>query len=114
LLTIKYNSGAKVNIIPEIISNRRFPILSAKKPTGKENIIPASGEAAAIMPKSESGLPSPLTKSGKTGFLEIVVEKIPKKPIKVIYHAIKLFFLLSVIKLDFLINYKIIVTFLVN
>ena len=86
-----------MNIIPEIISSRRLPILSAKKPTGKENTIPANGEAAAIIPKSESEPPSPLTKSGRTGFLEIVVEKIPKKPIKVIYQAIKLFFLVSVI-----------------
>jgi hypothetical protein len=99
LFTIRYNKGARVNINPEIMRSLRLPILSARNPIGKENIIPAKGDAAAIIPRTESEAPKPLTKRGRTGFLEIVVEKIPKKPIRVIYHVTKefLFFISQII-----------------
>lgn len=82
LVTNKYNRGADTNIKDEIIKRRFLPHLSAKKPIGKLNNIPASGESADSNPNSEMLAPRSLANKGKTGFLEIVVEKIPKKPIR--------------------------------
>jgi hypothetical protein len=58
----------------------RLPELSESTPTGNENRIPASGETAAISPITASSAPSACEKSDSTGFFEIVVENIAKKP----------------------------------
>jgi hypothetical protein len=42
--------------------------------------MPARGEKAAIRPMTVSSAPSACVKSGRTGFFEIVVEKIAKNP----------------------------------
>jgi hypothetical protein len=72
-----------VKIIAETISKRLLPKRSAKKPKGKLKMTPASGEKKEIKPKRASLPPRPfLTKRGRTGLFEIVVEKMPRKPMR--------------------------------
>ncbi len=75
-----YSSGAIKKIAPAVISRRRRPRRSERTPTGKLNRIPANGEIAEISPITASLDPIDCIKSGSTGFFDIVVEKIAKKP----------------------------------
>jgi len=81
-LTKRYNNGAIRKIKPEIKRSFLRPILSDIKPIGKLNKIPAKGEKAEIKPMIISEPPSAWIYKGSTGLLEIVVEKMAKKPIK--------------------------------
>ena len=49
-------------------------------PTGNENRMPASGENVAMSPIMASLAPSAWENRGKTGFFEMVVEKMAKNP----------------------------------
>jgi hypothetical protein len=49
-------------------------------PTGNEKRMPARGENAAMRPITVLSAPIACENRGRTGFLEIVVENIAKKP----------------------------------
>lgn len=76
----RYSSGAVRNIAPAAISRRRLPRRSERTPTGKLNRMPANGDIAEIRPITASLDPIDCIKRGSTGFFEMVVEKIAKKP----------------------------------
>ena len=71
-----------------MMSSLLLPRWSERTPTGNENRIPASGETAATRPMTTSPAPRACENRGSTGFFEMVVEKIAKKPItKRVYTA---------------------------
>jgi len=70
------------NTNPEKTSSLFLPRRSDITPTGKEKRIPENGETAEISPIVASPAPRAWTKRGKTGFFDIVVEKIAKNPIR--------------------------------
>jgi hypothetical protein len=51
-------------------------------PTGKLKRMPAAGEMAAMSPITASLPDRDFTKRGRTGFFDIVVEKIPRNPMR--------------------------------
>jgi hypothetical protein len=80
--TVRYKSGAVRNTSAAITSKRFFPQRSASMPTGKLHRIPATGDTAEMRPITVSLPDSDLTKRGSTGFFDMVVENIPRNPMR--------------------------------
>ncbi len=79
--TSAYKRGAHRKTKPERMRILLLPMLSDRTPTGKEKSIPVSGDIAEMIPITSGDPPIAPTKRGRTGFFDMVVLNIPKKPI---------------------------------
>ena len=81
-MTPKYRNGAEAKIKAEIKSIFRLPKMSESDAAGKLTRMPGMVEAEATIPSNSSGVPRLVAKGFSTGFLDIVVLRIAKKPMR--------------------------------
>jgi hypothetical protein len=76
-----YRKGAEAKKKVASSSTLRLPKISEREAAGRLMRMPGMVDAAATMPSKSSGVPRLVAKGLSTGFLDMVLLRIAKKPI---------------------------------